>query len=160
MARTPRCCKMLRLDRLLGRVESVGQRMAGRAYCHRYLRLTAESKLTCVKMRRSLLVKVMLQLCATFCCRPGASTTPARRMKCRGCSPVMRTKPASSSCVATLSAIAPRCLLTHFSSHSRRDLRFSVEKCDAWLTIHYRCTTFSLCVRVRLYFYYRAQALL
>ena len=160
MARTPTCCNTLRLGRLLGRVKSVGERMAGRAYYHGYLQLTSEVKLTCVKMRRSLLVKVMLQLCATFSCRPGASTTPARRMKCKGFSPFMRTKPSSSSCVATLSAIAPRCLATHSSSHCRRDLRFPVDKCDAWLTIHYRCTSFLLCVRVRLYFYFRGQALL
>ena len=160
MAHAPRCCyDTFRSDRLLGRIKSVGERMAGCTYCHRYLQLTVEAKLTCVKMRRSLLVNVMLQLCATFSCRPGASTTPARRMECRGLSPSMRAKPSSSFCVAMLSAMAPRCLVTHSSSHCRRDLRFAVEKCGR-LTIYYQCTSFLLCVRVRLYFYYRAQGLL
>lgn len=72
---------------------------------------------TCAKMRRSLVVKVMRQRCATSWCSPGASDTPASRKTCKGPSLSPRRKASNSSGVAMLSRTAPRCFLRHSSSH-------------------------------------------
>lgn len=84
---------------------------------------------TCAKMRRSLVVKVMRQRCATSWCSPGASDTPASRKTCKGPSLSPRRKASNSSGVAMLSRTAPRCFLRHSSSHLWNVLRFPVRGC-------------------------------